>query len=91
MINPMQDLDSQMQMLDNYKKRLQALKEGRHNNTSVIWEEIDSLVETGELPKEDEKEYTLEELKSIAKERKIKGYTKMTKEELKKALEETVE
>lgn len=44
MINPMQDLDSQMQMLDNYKKRLQALKEGRHNNTSVIWEEIDSLV-----------------------------------------------
>ena len=50
-------------------------------------EEIDYLVEHGELPSEDIKEVSLEDLeiedlKDMAKEKKIKGYTKMTKEEL---------
>lgn len=44
MINPMQDLDAQMQMLDTYKKRLQQLKEGKNNMPSAIWDEIDSII-----------------------------------------------
>ena len=55
-------------------------------------EEIESLVNTGKLPEATivtETTKTLAELKNIAKEKKIKGYTKMTKEELEKAIEET--
>ena len=61
-------------------------------------EQIDSLVETGKMPEEKtevktEEEKSLTELKNLAKEKGIKGYTKMTKEELEKALdgEETEE
>ena len=59
-------------------------------------EQIDALVETGEyIPedevKEKEEEVTLEELKEKAKELKIKGYSKMNKEELKKAIKESEE
>ena len=56
-------------------------------------EQIDSLVETGVIVSEEEqpKEETYEELKAKAKEKKIKGYTKMTEEELKKALNESEE
>ncbi len=53
-------------------------------------EEIDYLVEHKCLP-EEEKEETLEELKQKAKELKIKGYTKMTKEELKDTINKTKE
>ena len=53
-------------------------------------EEIDYLVEHKCLP-EEEKEDTLEELKEKAKELKIKGYTKMTKEELKDAIDKAKE
>lgn len=56
-------------------------------------EQIDSLVETGKMPEEKtevktEEEKSLTELKNLAKEKGIKGYTKMTKEELEKALDE---
>ena len=56
-------------------------------------EQIDSLVETGVIVSEEEqpKEETYQELKAKAKEKKIKGYTKMTEEELKKALSESEE
>lgn len=37
----------------------------------------------------EKKEYTLEELKSLAKEKEIKGYSKMSKEELLQALKES--
>ena len=55
-------------------------------------EQIDSLVETGKMPEEKtevktEEEKSLTELKNLAKEKGIKGYTKMTKEELEKALD----
>ena len=60
-------------------------------------EQIDSLVENGKIdPKllednddnEETKELNLDELKEKAKEKGIKGYNKMTEEELKKALDE---
>ena len=56
-------------------------------------EQIDSLVETGKMPEEKpdvkiDDDVTLTELKNLAKEKGIKGYTKMTKEELEKALDE---
>lgn len=59
-------------------------------------EQIDSLVETGKMPEENsevktDEDKSLTELKNLAKEKGIKGYTKMTKEELEKALEEQTE
>ena len=53
---------------------------------TITNEQIDSLVETGHMP--EEKEDTLAELKAKAKEKGIKGYTKMTKEELEEAIKE---
>lgn len=53
---------------------------------TITKEQIDSLVETGHMP--EEKEDTLAELKAKAKEKGIKGYTKMTKEELEEAIKE---
>ena len=57
-------------------------------------EQIDSIVETGVIiPPEEEKveEASIDDLKEQAKEKKIKGYTKMSKEELEKALKESEE
>ncbi len=48
---------------------------------TITKEEIDSLVETGHMPEEE----SLADLKAKAKEMGIKGYTKMTKEELEEA------
>ena len=53
---------------------------------TITKEQIDSLVETGHMP--EEKEDTLAKLKAKAKEKGIKGYTKMTKEELEEAIKE---
>ena len=61
-------------------------------------EEIDHLVEHGTLPEEDTiddiqtlsyKDLSLKELKDIAREKGLSGYTKMTREELIKELEDT--
>ncbi|MGI6329509.1 MAG: ATP-dependent zinc metalloprotease FtsH [Bacilli bacterium] len=49
-------------------------------------EQIDYLVEHGKMPKEEEKELTLEDLKEAAKLRGIKGYSKMKKSELEELL-----
>jgi len=54
-------------------------------------EQIDSLVETGKMPEEiveSSKDDSFEELKKVAKEKGIKGYTKMSKDELEKAISE---
>ena len=51
-------------------------------------EQIDEIVETGRIPEftNEAVELSYEELKAIAKEKRIKGYTKMTKEELESAI-----
>ena len=95
------EIDQEMRKIidECYKKAVEIIKQNKDlldliantliEKETLTKEEIDYLVENKCLPKEDEeKELTLEELKVIAKERKIKGYTKMTKEELKKAIEE---
>ena len=52
-------------------------------------EQIDYLVKNGKMPEEvEEDEMSLTQLKEIAKEKGVKGYSKMNKEELKKAIEE---
>ena len=96
------EIDQEMRKIidECYKKAEKIIKENKKlldliantliEKETLTKEEIDYLVENGHLPKEEvEKELTLEELKSIAKEKKIKGYTKMTEEELKQALEES--
>ena len=54
-------------------------------------EQIDYLVENGKMPNEDEEtnyeKMSLTKLREIAKEKGIKGYTKMSKAELLKELE----
>ena len=79
-----------------YKEATRILKENQDlikliadallENETITKEQIDSLVETGHMPIE--KEETLIELKAKAKEKGIKGYTKMTKEELEEAIKE---
>ena len=49
-------------------------------------EQIDYLVEHGKMKEDEESTMTLKELKAIAKEKGIKGYTKMTEEELKEEI-----
>ena len=46
---------------------------------TLTQEQIEYLVEHKKMPQD---EYDLEELKTLAKEQGIKGYTKMSKEEL---------
>lgn len=64
---------------------------------TITKEQIDYLVENGHMPENVEAEeikeasladLSIEELKEMAKEQKIKGYTKMTKEELIDSLKE---
>ena len=65
---------------------------------TITKEQIDYLVEHGHMPEEDKKEeqvdelslsdLTLTELKDLAKEKGIKGYSKMTKEEILKELDD---
>lgn len=86
---------------DCYKQATKIIKENRElldnianallENETLTKEQIDYIVEHGVLPKEDEEEkndidMTVDELKELAKAKKIKGYSKMTKEELKKVL-----
>ena len=75
---------------------LKLIAETLIEHETITKEQIEYLVEYGRMPKDDElekikeeektkekfEEKTLEELKEIAKEKGIKGYTKMSKKEL---------
>ena len=71
-------------ILKNNKKLIDLLSEALMKYETLTKEQIDYIVENESI---DFKEQTLEDLKQLAKEKKIKGYTKMTKEELKKELD----
>ena len=80
-----------------YKNAVKIIKENRDlldllantliTKETLTKEEIESLVKYGKITLEEPE--SLEDLKKKAKELKIKGYTKMTKEELKKTIDET--
>ena len=81
-----------------YKEATKILKENKDlvkliadallEHETITKEQIDSLVETGKMPEEEKTDNSFNELKAIAKEKGIKGYTKMTKEELEEAIKE---
>ncbi len=74
-------------ILKNNKDLVNLLADALMEKETLTKEEIDSLVTTGKLPVENN-DQSLEELRDLAKEKGIKGYTKMTKEELEEALKE---
>lgn len=65
-------------LLEN-KELLGLVAENLMKYETLTQEQIEYLVEHKKMPQD---EYDLEELKTLAKEQGIKGYTKMTKEEL---------
>ena len=98
------EIDQEMRKImdECYKNAEKIIKENRDlldliadtliTKETLTKEEIDYLVEHKCLPEEEiENEETLEDLKAKAKELKIKGYTKMTKEELQDAIAKTKE
>ena len=94
------EIDQEMRKIidECYKNAVKIIKENRDlldliantliTNETLTKEQIDYLVEHKTLPPVIDTELTFEELKALAKEKKIKGYTKMNKEELIKALDE---
>lgn len=96
------EIDQEQRKIINecYKKTTDIIKANRDlldlianallENETITKEEIDYLVKNGHMPNynEDILDKTLEELRDIAKEKEIKGYSKMSKEELAKAIEE---
>ena len=70
-----------------HKDLLELIATTLLEHETLTKEQIEYLVKNGHMPNEDNNKYdynnlSLEELKSMAKEKGIKGYTKMNKEEL---------
>ena len=94
------EIDKEVQKIVNecYKETTRILKENEKlvkliantlvEKETITKEEIEELVETGKLSNKDE---SLKELKEEAKELGIKGYTKMTKEELEEEIKNSTE
>jgi len=74
-------------ILKENEKLVRLLSDVLIEKETITKEEIDELVKTGKLPKKEETK-TLSELKTVAKELGIKGYTKLTKEELEEKIKE---
>ena len=71
------------EILKQNKDLVKLIAEALMERETLTKEQIEYLVEHKELPKETELEdMTLEELKELAKEKDIKGYSKLNKEEL---------
>lgn len=78
------------EILKKNKDLVMLLADTLVEHETLTKEQIDSLVKTGKyIPeKNDNEDESLDDLKNKAKEKGIKGYTKMTKEELEEALKE---
>lgn len=77
------------EILKKNKDLVMLLADTLVEHETLTKEQIDSLVKTGKyIPEKNEEVDSLEELKNKAKEKGIKGYTKMSKEELEEALKE---
>ena len=72
------------------EKLIHLLSDALMKYETLTKEQIDEIVTTGKIPefKDETVELSYEDLKGIAKEKGIKGYTKMTKEELESAIQE---
>lgn len=96
------EIDLEMRKIINacYKKTEKVIKENKDllelianallEYETLTKEQIDYLVENGKMPEDDENVLTLKsltELKEMAKEKNIKGYSKMNKQELIDSLE----
>lgn len=97
------EIDTEMRKIidECYKKATKIIKDNRDllellattllEYETLTKEQIDYLVENGKMPSEEEEttyeKMSLTKLKEIAKEKGIKGYTKMNKEEIIKELE----
>ena len=94
------EIDEEVRKIINecYKKAEDILKANKDlvmlladalvEHETLTKEQIDSLVKTGKISFDEETEKTLTELREEAKSLGIKGYSKMTKEELEEALKE---
>ena len=82
-------------VLKENKDLVELLANALVENETLTKEQIESLVLTGKICPEEEcpstNEPTLLKLKEMAKAKKIKGYTKMTKEQLLEALKDELE
>lgn len=83
-------------ILNENKDLLELIANALLDYETLTKEQIDYLVENGHMKEDnqnntEENSMTLKELKEKAKELRIKGYTKMTKEEIEKAISETKE
>lgn len=83
------------EILKQNKDLMKLIADTLMTKETLTKEEIDSLVKTGKLPEEksdvDEvklEDLSVEDLRDMAKDKKIKGYTKMSKEELIDSLKE---
>lgn len=77
-------------ILKDNKKLVMLISDALVERETLTKEEIDELVETGKISEKDDEE-VLKKLKDKAKELGIKGYTKMSKEDLEKAIENSTE
>ena len=80
--------ESAKKLLGKHETLLLLIADSLMERETLTREQIVSLVETGKIEssESEEKDETLENLKEQAKEKGIKGYTKMSKEELEEAL-----
>ena len=83
--------DKAKKILKENEKLVHLLADALMEYEILTKEQIESLVETGKIKEETKEtsEVTMLKLKETAKAKKIKGYTKMTREELEKAIEES--
>ncbi len=81
------------EILKNNKDLVNLLADALVENETLTKEQIDSLVKTGKLPQTEEEtsDESLQKLREEAKAKGVKGYTKMTKEELEEALKDDKE